>query len=268
MIQRTTLFIVGFCVICPLFSARSQRLSGVFSFFQPSKDDSARIVVYGDAAIKSLISDANTDKSSATGSLAIYMKKSGSRWNAAINIASNDEVMSSDYASLILNPSTGKVIRSGILEYSHATGMGFILPDYTNVYLSASTAKWASAADTSFATVVGLGLLGAYHILPEAVKLGETEVGLGFDGGLSFRHITGNVVSDMKKFSRMLSTNKTLLIGLEAGLHIQINSVVATLRGYYYFNAYEIAGMTGLQLTGGLSISAPILKGVVGLTGK
>jgi hypothetical protein len=225
--------------------------------------------VFAEGNIKAIATGSAARGTNANGTLGIAVDFARTTWVASINAASTADTLRQGYSQLVLSPAVGATLLSGLVDFrrQHSFGKGAS----THIYVTGSRSVWKDTTiaptDTSrkaaSATVLGLGALLSWSIADGKVK--ESPVGLSIEGGVSLRHIGGDVGSDsvfLKRRSTLESSRKTFL-GLEAGPQLQFGNVVGALHVYWFpeQQTRKTAGVTGFQLVGGLSIKAPILTG-------
>jgi len=224
---------------------------------ETSESDSAYVEIFADGNIQGLVQNSeNAPDAIANGTLGISVTKKNIIWVASVNIASTTDTVSSGFGNIVLNPASGKSFTSGSLEVFRKNM--FNLWDKSigiSGYASASSSKWSIGDTTKAASVVGLGLTLVNDII-QSTK-GSNTVGLGFDVGLSYRGIYGDISNSESIYQKAIGSTGRHFIGLEGGLEIKFNKITAGLRGYALLNnkGDNVDGITSFQITGGITIT-------------
>lgn len=241
--------------------------------------DTVDISLNADGNVKSLISNSNSTNSEATGNIGIDVVRKWDRiatdektnqsfrvpkmefYRAFINIASTVDTLKSNFGSIVLTPASGKQFTSGLMEYYFKYLCRSKFKIGIHVYASGSSSNWKYGDTSKLATVFGGGILLTKDIVQDRDE--KNPIFFGVEIGLSYRGIFGNVTNDKLFYEKMMGTTGTSFLGFEGGLRITFSQITAAIHGYWLNDISgkkKIDGITGFQLTGGISISGAIFK--------
>lgn len=240
-------------------TSNSQTLKGLGLIDSGDNAGKLKVSVFADGDVRGLISNDSEDQTSTTGSIGVTVIKNKTVWTACINIASTIDTLKSDFGKVVLNPSSGKRFTSGLVDFRAygENNKGF------HAYISGSSSYWKLEKTTKSASVLGIGALMSYDIIPYSAAKNENEIAFGIEGGLSYRAILGNISLDNLHLQESLGTKGNHFLGVEMGIYIKFNQVTAGIQGYILRDLEcneKVDGITSFQITGGISISASIFN--------
>jgi hypothetical protein len=207
-----------------------------------------------------------------TGTLGVTYTSSKTVYSLKIAIASTQDSIKSGYGSFLLSPSNGSALKSGIFEiYKKITNDD---KSWVHFYVTMASSVWQIAQDnttkttvTKSASTAGLGLLYRRQLINGLV--GNSPVGIDWELGLSGRWLGGDVrnllLSDegTAQYLAIFPTKKDIFIGPETGFSLNFGEVTGSFQAYYLFKGDKpIDGLTGLQVTAGLSVRADLINDI------
>jgi len=231
-----------------------------------TSDTFVQVALYADGNVRNLLTN-NNSSGSANGAIGIIVTKSWIIWNASINIASNIDTLKAGFGSVVLSPSNGRLLTSGLLEFNiKDITKGYKVGIHS--YATASSSYWTindnNIESTQTATIAGLGCLLRKDIIVS--KIGDNPISASYEVGPTFRGIFGNISNNKDFLEKALKSRSNVFWGLEGGLNISFNGINAGLHGFLLYdlkNKNKIDDITSFQMTGGISISSPIISGKV-----
>ena len=241
----------------------SQTLKGTTSTTDSTtKADFAIVKVYADGNVKGLVSDLESNATSTTGALGISVEKLNCIWHGQINIASTIDTLKENFGSIILNPASGKNFTSGFLQLRINELWKWNNYNFgSHFYVSGSSSFWSYNDTVKLASVLGIAGLVTMEVIQGNPN--DNVIYMGVEFGPTYRGIYGNISQDINTYEKMLGTRGTHFGGIEGGLIIQFNHITAGINIYWLFDlekGVQVADVTSIQLTGGISISADVFK--------
>lgn len=224
-----------------------------------------------DGAVRGI--SANSDETQATtGGIGLSLNKEKS-WHLAIqiNINSTIDTLSTEYGGSLLNPFSGESLQNGLVDYHRYSSLFSLLDKERHgyhFYLFASSNIWEAKMENNTlaqkASILGYGLLVFYDIIPPEYLQNEEEnpIYLKVEGGLSYREISGNIISE-NRLNDYYNIPQRRFLGLEIGTVIRFNKIRAGISLFHFFrrkNRPYIPDLHGWQILGGIALSSPIFK--------
>lgn len=243
---------------------------------------SPMVTVFASGNIRGIATNTSPESTTAgTGTLGAFYSSSDNIFSAQLAVASTQDTIRSGFGTLLLAPGNGKSFQSAIIEWYPRIGKEFEWLHPTNSWLhlygTFSASLWEIEKDangncTSCKSVstVGFGLL--YHHRLFSGLIADTEVGLSGEVGIAGRWLGGDIRNmliddiDTEKYLSIFPSKKSFYPGLEGGLTLNFGQVAGALQAYYLFKKKNepIDGLTGLQISVGLSVRGDIIRGFLG----
>lgn len=244
-----------YCSILVLFFIPIQLLSQTLikAFDEKISDGYVKVSTFATGNVKALATGESKDNIATNGALGINMVIGKMSLTSIINVASTLDTLDDIFSNILLNPSNGSGLRAGLLDlrlakiYRH-----FAL----HCYASISTSNWRKDTLANDVTVGGIGVLIQRQLIASKE---ENVVSLGLEIGLSTRVLLGELSSNEQLRLYYLNSKNKIFGGLEAGMTISINNLVASLQ-FYYFIGNKIKGLTDGQLTTGISMKTNLFS--------
>jgi hypothetical protein len=225
-----------------------------FNFLSISDSaDSIVTTVFASGDVKGLAAGENKEELATNGALGVSMAIRDILITASINVATTMDTLNNTFSNIILNPSNGSGLRSGLLDFRKKK----IFNNFDlHLYATVSTSTWKIENEIKDVTVGGIGVLIERALISNNE---ENEVTLSYELGISVRSLMGELASNEEKRLRFLNTKNSVFGGLEGGMTIRVNSLIASLQ-FYYFIGDHVNGVTGGQLATGISISTDLFS--------
>lgn len=232
--------------------------------FESVDKDSVYFEAFADGNIRGAFnSKENSDNSVESGSVGLVVHTHNGQWLGAINIADTGEEIISDVKNIILNPETGKSGQSGYLSftfYERLQFFNFSKKADLNFYGSVSGGTWGTDEETDSAVVFGFGALLMWDQFRSNFQENIFRMRFGF--GPSSRMILSDIASNDDLLRELTGSSQKIYLGGEARFQIMFSSITTTLKFMLFKgNGAESKGISNGQLSGGISISAPLFKG-------
>lgn len=246
-------------------SINSQILTSTFS--KVESNDSTYIAFFAEGNISGLATSNGNATPVGTGAIGINVQKRNSSWTARVSVATNVDTVIRGFGTHVLNPGAGSSLSGGFLDLR--------LKEVANVkrqkiglhfYICTSKTYWGTRDTTISAITSGAGATMYFDIM-NAV-LDKNEIAFGFEMGLAYRWIAGDIASKLNNEIRqnLLGSKTRHFPGFQAGMQIQCGSLIAGIHGYWLFNLRSseyIPGVTKGQLSAAFTISGPIFEGII-----
>jgi|GEM_PF-6062096 len=229
---------------------------------------SPTISVFATGNIRSIATNkAPEPTTTGTGSLGATYASSKNVYSAQFSVASTLDSTKSGFGSYLLAPLNGKSLKSAIIEWFPK--LNWSQNSWLHVYGNFASSLWEVQKDSIYRNVSTLGLGLLYHHRIFEGLIAETEVGLDGEIGLAGRWLSGDVRNLLNspvskaKYLNIFPTEKNFFTGIEGGLSLNFGQVVGALQAFYIFPKKDepIDGLTGLQLSVGLSVRGDIIRG-------
>jgi len=205
----------------------SQTLSSTYFKIEPT-DSMSYVAIYADGNIRGISSGSSSSNISGNGALGINVQNRNYSWTASINIASTNDTIKTDFGSLILNPMGGKSF-SGFLDLRKRSF--FTIDSYDiGLHLYLCTSKSLCLYNQTCVSAVASGWGATIYADVLNGHINENEISFGFESGVSFRWVAGNLTGENRK--NLIGTAAKYFPGFEAGMQIKFGSIIAGLNGY------------------------------------
>ena len=248
--RRPLLTILSMLVSASL--ANAQTLSSFVSKF--SAGDTLTATAFASGDVRGLATGETDDSESANGALGLSVSSNHVASVGAINVASTLQTIDKDFAAVLLSPSNGKALRSGLAEVRLQQLFG---KQGLHAYGCVSSSEWVQEEASLNATVVGAGALIYRQLGLEDDSRNKVQFGL--EGGIAIRSILGDAASSDSLREVFLGSDRTNFVGLELGMNILVNRVSAGVQ-FYFFPGRDVEGVTGGQVTTGISIRGDLFS--------
>ena len=259
---RTALLLTFFI----LFAEFANSQNKLTTYLEKVEDKKIYFEAFADGNIMGALNGSGEDNSGETiqsGSIGLAVKTDKGQWIGSINIADTGEDIISDVSNVILNPESGKSGKSGYLSftfYDRFKILNFEEEADLSLYGSISGGNWGTAEVNESAVVLGLGALLMWDQV--RTEFDENIFRMRFGFGPSLRRIFGDITSNDTLLTELTGSAKKTYIGVEARFQIMFSSVTSTLKFNYYLpDGNHSPGISDGQLSGHISISAPLFKG-------
>ncbi len=228
---------------------------------KPVGKDTVLVAAFATGNLRGVATGSDTASGAANGALGVRLAKHGFAVAATINVAASETIVTGGFAQNILNPASGAGLRSGLLDL-RVPGIlwrGREGEAGLHVYVSASAATWRNPNDTaqqSAASVLGAGAMLYWQAA--AMKDSNT-VAIGFEAGLSYRKLSGDIADDEPLRRALLGTGTRNFGGFEVGASVVINKLTAAIQGHWLLPAH-VPGVSHFQVTTGLSLQSDLFS--------
>jgi hypothetical protein len=233
-----------------------------------------KVSIFADGSVRDAIRAGNQARLT-TGALGIGTSSPRGDFSVSIAIAGSSDTLRSDIGATMLAPGTGGSLSAGLVD---ARWRNVLSPPVVgalgvHTYVSASSAVWAfpesdaARRDLAFnAAVLGWGV-GLYKEVLREQLGGEGGAGQGnfvsvlLDGGVAYRGLYGDLATTAMDTvrARLLGDTHERHLGVETGVSLQVNSLVAGLTFYRFFGR-SMPGFSDGQIVAGISFQADLFS--------
>jgi hypothetical protein len=231
------------------------------------------IAVFASGNIRNIATnDAPEPTTTGTGTLGATYASSNHVLSVQFTVAATLDTTRSGFGSYLLAPLNGKSLRSALIEW--LPKLNWSDRSWLHLYGNFAASTWEVQKDSIYKNVTNMGLGVLYHHRIFEGLLAETEVGLDGEIGLAGRWLAGDIRNMLKqevttaKYLATFPTKRSFFTGIEAGFTLNFGQVVGSAQAFYFFPKKDepIDGLTGFQLSVGLSVRGDIIRGA--LSGK
>lgn len=229
-----------------------------------TKKQSGQVVfsAFADGNLRDL-ANGNEGDAAAAGSFGVRLRNVALRHgylhlSAKVGLASTVDTLRRNAGLVLLVPSAGKGLRSGVVEanWEMPSGSGATRGLYG--YFATTAGTWGNDSIALPATIAGQGLGYFWGRRAEDTQ-NKNAIGVQLQLGLAAREIWGDIGGDDPLRQLLIGTDRKTFTGVEGGVAITINGVTAALHVYGFAGPDAgIDGFTGGQIGTGISVDTPL----------